>query len=263
MTGISLRKKVEQLRKKIAQFDLKPDKQYLVKNGCVPYVSGNKIKKQLAVAVMECGLDFSYDMKEIIDLPDRERVKVEFVLEDVDTGECEVRTIFGEGINTTDKAISIAMSYAFRNYFTTRFFMSDGIDFTEEPSSIEEALDDKAVKEDEKPVIPKITVPPVVKKTEEPVKTPSKTEDKPSEVSKTIPIPVKPVKTALSIFEKRAVDNNYEIITKLYSEGKVVEDKYNEIKAARDKCTCSADVLAYMNLTRPIIDDNTDAEKGM
>ena len=263
MTGMNLRKKVEQLRKKIAQFDLKPDKQYLVKNGCVPYVSGNKIKKQLAVAVMECGLDFSYDMKEVIDLQDRERVKVEFVLEDVDTGECEVRTIFGEGINTTDKAISIAMSYAFRNYFTTRFFMADGIDFTEEPSSIEEALDNKAVKEDETPVIPKITVPPVVKKTEEPVKTPSKTEDKPSEVSKTIPIPVKPVKTALSGFEKRAADTAMDTVTKLFSEGKIVEGKYNEIKDAYENCKCSADVLCLMNLTRPIIDENTVTEKGM
>lgn len=168
----SIYQKIRQMREEVVTLDWTPDKSYIFKGTKIDYVTISKMRKNFAPLFAKCGLDFDFNILEVTNHEDYVRIKVEFIITDVDSEQMNITTLFADGSSEfkdghNDKAIEIALSYAGRMYFTTKFQIADGIEADTEGdevvSNVQLALDERAIPEE--PVIKVVspTIQPVVK----------------------------------------------------------------------------------------------------
>lgn len=245
---------MSKFREMAIQSDLKPDKSYSLKGNVIRYVSIGKYKRILSPIFVRAGLEFSFHMIGVEDLPLVTRITVEFTFTDVATGERLTDTIIADGSNTQpDKAIPIAMSYALRMLLSVRFMLEDGIDY-DDGESVSDALDRIAVPETPKQAVPQETVKAdEPKQSEKEVVKPSRTEDAVKDVPKDVQGGEKPSKAVnLAPMEKSAANKCMRIIEDAYTAGILVEDTYLKAKQIFENLSCTADVTALMQIKSEI-----------
>jgi hypothetical protein len=143
----SLYKKINDLRKYIRNYTFVYDEELPSNLGGGEYYSIGQLYNALQQGCIEVGLDFSYDVDQVISF-DKELVKpsgklpihvatvrTKASLTDIDTGINKDYFTIAQGSDTIDKAISGASTLAFRQWFTKNFSPKDAND---EDSNIDE-----------------------------------------------------------------------------------------------------------------------------
>lgn len=174
--------KISGLRKDLLTLDWSDDK--IMKGGSLsyPYLSTDKVKRNVAPLFAKHGLELKVCFNE---LESREpvgeftshwTVKMTAYLIDIDTGEFEQYSAYGEATDKNDKAINKAQTSAFKQWITSTFSIADGIDpevsynspsgsFHKRTEAEEEEVKSKILANAEKPPMPK---PPADKPKREP-----------------------------------------------------------------------------------------------
>lgn len=167
----TLYQKIRQMREDVISLDWKPDKKYTVKGNFVYYVSISKMRRNFAPLFADAGLDFNFNIVDILDYDDFTRIKIEFIITDCDNGDRDVCTLYADGPRYYTKSngekehegkgIEIALSYGARMYFTNKFQVVDGIEADTEDYNAETLIQDelnvRAIPEEPTIVIPKAT----------------------------------------------------------------------------------------------------------
>ena len=136
----SLYRKINELRKYIRSYEFIYDEELPSNLGGGEYYSIGQLYNALQKGCLEVGLDFSYDVDQVISF-DKElvkpsgklpihvaTVKTKAVLTDIDTGISKEYFTIAQGSDTIDKAISGASTLAFRQWFTKNFSPKDAND---------------------------------------------------------------------------------------------------------------------------------------
>lgn len=142
----SLYKKINELRKYIRNVEFIYDKELPSNLGGDEYYSIGQFYNALQNGCIEVGLDFSYDVVDVISfekdlvkpsgkLPIHvATVKIKATLTDIDTGVSKEYYTIAQGSDTIDKAISGASTLAFRQWFTKNFSPKDANDEDNTPN---------------------------------------------------------------------------------------------------------------------------------
>lgn len=142
----SLYRKINELRKYIRNVEFVYDEELPSNLGGGEYYSIKQLYNALQKGCLEVGLDFSYDVDQVISF-DKELVKpsgklsihvatvrTKAVLTDIDTGISKEYFTIAQGSDTIDKAISGASTLAFRQWFTKNFSPKDANDEDNTPN---------------------------------------------------------------------------------------------------------------------------------
>ena len=142
----SLYKKINELRKYIRSYEFIYDEELPSNLGGGEYYSIGQLYNALQKGCLEVGLDFSYDVDQVISF-DKElvkpsgklpihvaTVKTKAVLTDINTGISKEYFTIAQGSDTIDKAISGASTLAFRQWFTKNFSPKDANDENDIPN---------------------------------------------------------------------------------------------------------------------------------
>lgn len=297
--------KIDRFRGLAIALDLAPDKRYTLKSGVVEYVSISKFKRQLAPLFGKVGLDFKFNILDVTDIPTtysvvgekvsadgsvvktfvtnngRTRVKVEFILTDVENGDEDRSVLISDvGLDNIEKAIEIALSYSMRAYFTNRFMLVDGIECDEVGDLITEGTCMREIEPSpetatapivmEAPVripvrpkveeVPKTVVAPAPKtivvpkadtKVETVVKEPAGPEA-PKEEPKAEAKAESKIPANISRVERIAVEKTMTNIEKRIAEGHVSDELYQKVTDLFTNLKTSADVEELMAINRDI-----------
>lgn len=141
--------KINALRKYIRNYNFIYDEELPSNLGGGEYYSIGQLYDALQKGCLEVGLDFAYDVVEVISF-DKElvkpsgklpihvaTVKTRAVLTDITTGHSKEYNTIAQGSDTIDKAISGASTLAFRQWFTKNFSPKNAND---ENESVDETL---------------------------------------------------------------------------------------------------------------------------
>ena len=142
----SLHKKINELRKYIRNVEFIYDKELPSNLGGDEYYSIGQFYNALQNGCIEVGLDFSYDVVDVISFEKElvkpsgklpihvATVKIKATLTDIDTGVSKEYYTIAQGSDTIDKAISGASTLAFRQWFTKNFSPKDANDEDNTPN---------------------------------------------------------------------------------------------------------------------------------
>lgn len=146
MLQSSLYKKINELRKYIRNVEFIYDKELPSNLGGAEYYSIGQLYNALQEGCVKVGLDFSYDVDQVISF-DKELVKpsgrlpihiatvrTKATFTDIDTGISKDYYTIAQGSDTMDKAISGASTLAFRQWFTKNFSPKDANDEDNTPN---------------------------------------------------------------------------------------------------------------------------------
>ena len=146
MLQSSLYKKINELRKYIRNVEFIYDKELPSNLGGAEYYSIGQLYNALQEGCVKVGLDFSYDVDQVISF-DKELVKpsgrlpihiatvrTKATFTDIDTGISKDYYTIAQGSDTMDKAISGASTLAFRQWFTKNFSPKDANDEENTPN---------------------------------------------------------------------------------------------------------------------------------
>lgn len=255
--------KILALRESVTQLDWSTDKSYVLNGSKIDYVTITKMRRNISPLFAAAGLDFDFNIIEVVDHGDFIRIKVEFILIDTDTEDMSVTTLYSDGMTTNtkgyrnDKAIEIALSYAMRMYVTTKFCIADGIELDTEgeqtesdfQENVRKTLEKAAIPEEEtaRPKVEKIEVRPIVPKTDTDPPAGHRSVVKPKTDS---PAETKGGKSAISPMEAAAAAKAIKFIEQAYADGIIVEDVYTKAKSLYEGLTGSADVLDLLSLKK-------------
>lgn len=260
----ALYKKLNAFRADVIQCDWKDDK--MVSLGGpkgYPYLSSDKIIKNLAPLLVKHGVELDVEYSDLTDYSkDGTRhwsVKATIFLTDVDTGYTTHSCAYGEGQDTQDKGIAKAQTAAFKKCLATRNMIADGIDpdavdiytpnnFYKKSAEEQEEVKSKVLEQAVKPVVEKTPEPkteekPVQTVPQEAPQTTLKVEDAPVEVKERNKfVPVGPQKGAidkiLTEYENRAKSGTID-----------VED-YNKMLSDHYDLSSAADAVAFIKKYR-------------
>lgn len=127
-----LYKKLNAFRADVIQCDWKDDKMVsLGGKGGYPYLSSDKIIKNLAPLLVKHGIELDVEYSELTNYPkdvNHWSVKATIFLTDVDTGYTATSCAYGEGSDSQDKGIAKAQTAAFKKCLSARNMIADGID---------------------------------------------------------------------------------------------------------------------------------------
>lgn len=141
-----LYKKINELRKYIRQYKFIYDEELPSNLGGGEYYSIGQLYNALQEGCIKVGLDFTYDVVEVINFEKElvkpsgklpihvATVKTKAVLTDIDTGISKEYITIAQGSDTIDKAISGASTLAFRQWFTKNFSPKDANDEGDVPN---------------------------------------------------------------------------------------------------------------------------------
>lgn len=146
-----LAKKINEFRKNIRKREFILDKELPSNLGGGEYYSINQIYDAVQEESIKVGLDFAFDVNEIISF-DKDcikpsgrppihlaTVKCTASFTDIDTGVVKKYTTIGQGSDTMDKAVSGASTMAFRTWFYKNFTPKNGDDETLVPEETEKS----------------------------------------------------------------------------------------------------------------------------
>lgn len=146
-----LAKKINEFRKNIRKREFILDKELPSNLGGGEYYSINQIYDAVQEESIKVGLDFAFDVNEIISF-DKDCIKpsgrppihlatVKCIASftDIDTGAVKTYTTIGQGSDTMDKAVSGASTMAFRTWFYKNFTPKNGDDETSVPEETEKS----------------------------------------------------------------------------------------------------------------------------
>ena len=146
-----LKKKINEFRKNIRKREFILDKELPSNLGGGEYYSINQIYDAVQEESIKVGLDFAFDVNEIISF-DKDCIKpsgrppihlatVKCIASftDIDTGAVKTYTTIGQGSDTMDKAVSGASTMAFRTWFYKNFTPKNGDDETSVPEETEKS----------------------------------------------------------------------------------------------------------------------------
>lgn len=126
--------KLSELRKLILSKDWKDDHYIPIGGKNVGFVSSDKVKKTIAPLIAQAGLElvsqFS-DLTFVGQSPGQTHAVVKFTakLIDVDTGYCGSEACaYGSGVDSGDKAVGKAQTYALKYWIMSQFMITDGVD---------------------------------------------------------------------------------------------------------------------------------------
>ena len=136
--------KINELRKYIRNYEFVYDEELPSNLGGGEYYSIGQLYDALQRGCIEVGLDFSYDVEDVISFEKElvkpsgklpihvATVKTRATLTDIMTGHSKVYYTIAQGSDTIDKAISGASTLAFRQWFTKNFSPKDANDENEQ-----------------------------------------------------------------------------------------------------------------------------------
>lgn len=249
--------KIQRIREDSLKLDWTPDKEFPKAGKMIPFVSGEKIKKQFAPLWAKHKVDFGVDVVSAtsLNIPGKGydityEVTVQFILTDTEDGTQDISTVRGFAGANDLHAPKTAIAYAYNTYMTNKFQIVDGIEDAEEST--------------EKDIVGRLTAMAVPESTETPVKT-----EKPIEkVSIPTPNTESPAKAretpnaSLSVSERKAADKAFEQIVQFYEDGSIVETEYQKVKEIYDGLSSTADVHILMGMVRQIKADMNKGKEG-
>lgn len=248
--------KIQKIREDALKLDWTTDKTFPKGGRMIPFVSGEKIKRQFAPLFAKHKVDFGVDVLGYEIHPELSAkqysqtisLTVQFVLTDTEDATQDVCRVIGFAPADDLHGPKTAISFAYNTYMTTKFQICD---------KLEDAIDD--AESNVMDALSKMSVPEV--------RTPPKTEDVPKKVSQPkskaeTPKTEVSEKKELTMAEKRAVDNSLEQATKWLEDGQIVESKYNEIREVYDSVTDSQGVFQLMKLIRTVKEDIGKGKEG-
>lgn len=241
-------KKFNAARATIYTADWEPDKAFKIQGNVVPYVSINKMKRNIAPALLKNGIDFGIDFD---DLQMRQNgtaaywsVRCTMTFFDQDTGYSESSTAVG-GCGATDKGINICQTFALKQVLGNLFLLIDGI----EPEDLENvgagAAYHKKTEEEIEEVKSEIlsnknVVRPI--KEETPAETPK---EAPRTAVKSVDVDAQP-KFELAGPQKNTIakiEGEWEAAAK---EGRTTPENYNQMSIDRVSLASAKDVVAFI-----------------
>lgn len=147
--------KINEFRKNIRKRDFIFDKELPSNLGGGEYYSINQIYDAIQEESIKVGLDFSFDIVDIISF-DKDCIKISgkapihlatvkciASFTDIDTGVSKTYTTIGQGSDTIDKAVSGATTMALRTWFYKNFTPKNGDDETCVPEETEKSSEPK------------------------------------------------------------------------------------------------------------------------
>lgn len=147
--------KINEFRKNIRKRDFVFDKELPSNLGGGEYYSINQIYDAIQEESIKVGLDFAFDVDDIISF-DKDCIKISgktpihlatvkciATFTDIDTGVSKTYTTIGQGSDTMDKAVSGATTMAFRTWFYKNFTPKNGDDETCVPEETEKSSEPK------------------------------------------------------------------------------------------------------------------------
>ncbi len=129
-----LYKKISAMRAEIITKDWSDDKMYSSGVTRYSYLSADKVKRTLGPLFSKHGLEFRVKFSELTpeagygNVSMHWAVRLDATLIDVDTGEAETSTVYGEAGDVADKGIIKAQTAAIKQWVLAVFFIADGID---------------------------------------------------------------------------------------------------------------------------------------
>lgn len=147
--------KINEFRKNIRKRDFVFDKELPSNLGGGEYYSINQIYDAIQEESIKVGLDFAFDIDDIISF-DKDCIKISgktpihlatvkciATFTDIDTGVSKTYTTIGQGSDTMDKAVAGATTMAFRTWFYKNFTPKNGDDETCFPEETEKSSEPK------------------------------------------------------------------------------------------------------------------------
>ena len=222
-----------------------------------PYLSADKVKKNLAPLFVKHGLELQVDFTDLTqmdgigNMSQHWVVKAHVMIIDVDTGFSVESTSYGEVGDTGDKGVSKAQTSAIKRWALAQFLLADGID-PDADNSIGRSTYNKLSAEEEAKVISKIQEKAIAKEKEkdepdvqpQPVDVPDK-EVSPAEAqlaklkaeadAQKAAVAVSPkVEAQQSKYvplgpQKKAIDRIVDTMTAKFKAGEIDEDLYNKM----------------------------------
>lgn len=129
-----LYKKISAMRAEIITKDWSDDKMYASGATRYSYLSADKVKRTLGPLFSKHGLEFRVKFSELTpeagygNVAMHWAIRLDATLIDVDTGETETSTVYGEAGDVADKGIIKAQTAAIKQWVLAVFFIADGID---------------------------------------------------------------------------------------------------------------------------------------
>lgn len=258
-------KRLNEARATIYTADWTPDKAFKIQGNIVPYVSINKMKRNIAPALLKHGIDFDVNFK---NLEMRQNgssafwsVECTVTFYDVDGYSMSATAIGGCG--ATDKGINICQTYALKQVLSNVFLLIDGI----EPEDLEKSTEgtfrkktEEEVEEVKSEILANKDIVKAPKKEEpkeEPVKETPKEEPK-EEPVKEEPKAVNPALKSIDVdsdtalkFElagpqKNTVAKIVEDWTAAAKEGRTTPENYNQMSYDRASMASTKDAVAFI-----------------
>lgn len=236
--------KINRMRADALKLDWSDDKMFTMagRGGGYPYLSADKIKKQLSPLFSKHGLEFKPDFVNlqshapIGNMSQHWTVTLNATIIDCDTGEGITYVANGEAADSGDKGINKAQTCAFKQWALSTFLISDGIDPDAANSDVSMKFVPKTVAEtevirnklSEKAVAPS----PISAKAESTSKIPeSVPESVPAkeETEKTVSDDAAKSSYSLSTSHINAIAKLKETAVKMVAEGKIDESIPSEI----------------------------------
>lgn len=284
-----LLKKVSDAQRDIMKCDWAPDKAYSVGGSIVRYCTLTKMKGNIAPILQAHGLVLGIAVDKMRELPAAGKlaqhfaVRMQVSLYDTDTGASMTDVVWGESGDTGDKALTKAESFAFKQWLSTKFMITDGFDiedelpeskgFTKRSEAETEELKSKVLGNAEKPA-EKPTEKPAEKPAERPVESPQEpvVEEEVPEPEPEPEVPQEPAEEPKKPSEKETKNENNPIpnvegyklegpqakaINKILAdwekrakEGKIPVEQYNEMSADVVSIASPADAVAFIKKYR-------------
>lgn len=257
-------KKLNAFRADVIQCDWKDDKTVsLGGTKGYPYLSSDKIIKNLAPLLVKHGVELDVEYSDLTDYTkDGTRhwsVKATIFLTDVDTGYTTHSCAYGEGQDAQDKGIAKAQTAAFKKCLAARNMIADGIDpdavDTWEPSNYY-----KKSAEEQEEVKSKVLANAVKPEVQ------TKAEVKPAEEKKTLPpfknldetaktFPESNISPTINKFkptipQQKAIDRIKDRYEEMARGGQLTPDQYHEMVKDVTDIASPQDVVDFLNKYR-------------
>lgn len=249
---MSIYEKVNAIRVDALKLDWNPDKTFPKGGRMIPFVSGEKIKRQFAPLWAKHKVEFDIEVMDYQIHPELSAkqytstlsAKVKFILTDIEDGSKDESVLFGFAPADILQGPKTSISFAYNSYMTAKFHICDKLE------DIMEDSDATVMEKLSQMSIPEVGNAPTTEKKSEKVSQPQPTVKTPKKDDS-----AKTVTSNLTVAENKAKENSMETVIKWLEDGKIIQSQYDEIKSFYDSIVDSSGVTALMRMVRTMKND--------
>lgn len=239
-----LLKKMSKLREKVSTLDWSNDAMFDQGTRHYPYLSANKVNRNVAPLFSEFGLEFIPVFSELTqrssigNMTQHWTVRMDAIIYDIDTGASITSTVYGEAADSGDKAVRKAQTSALKEFITKQYFTSGNMDDEETDDFVGRAYIPPKTDAEKKDAKNKIATQSAVSlgKTPEQTATPT-TATPPAQATE-----VKPI----SPTQTKAIENILTMRKQYITEGTFTQEEFDKMKAESENVANFNDAKAFI-----------------